>query len=159
MAWAEAVEATKSNPSLSRNLYIHLKDGFIMAMGVIPSILSIGLLGMVLAIYTPLFDWLAYIFAPFTYLLQIPDPMLTAKALSLSIAEMFLPAMILTEAVLVTKFIVAVVSISAILFFSAVIPVILSTDIPLSIRQMIIIWFERVVLTLIFVTPIAFILF
>lgn len=33
------------------------------------------------------------------------------------------------------------------------------TDIPLSIRQMIIIWFERVVLTFIFVTPIAFVLF
>lgn len=85
--------------------------------------------------------------------------MLTAKALSLSIAEMLLPALLVTQAAMVTKFIVAVVSILAILFFSAVIPVILSTDIPLSIRQMIIIWFERVVLTLILVTPIAFLLF
>lgn len=158
-AWTEAVEGAKSNPSLAKNLILHLKEGFIMAMGVIPSILSIGLLGLVLATYTPLFDWIAYIFAPFTYLLQLPEPMLTAKAVSLSIAEMFLPAMLVTEAALITKFIVAVVSISAILFFSAVIPVILSTDIPLSIRQMIIIWFERVVLTLIIVTPIAFILF
>ncbi|KYG89185.1 hypothetical protein A0U40_12640 [[Bacillus] sp. KCTC 13219] len=85
--------------------------------------------------------------------------MLTAKALSLSIAEMLLPALLVTQAAMVTKFIVAVVSVLAILFFSAVIPVILSTDIPLSIRQMIIIWFERVVLTLILVTPIAFLLF
>lgn len=159
MAWTEAVIATKSNPSLPKNLYIHLKDGLIMAMGVIPSILSIGLIGLLLAMYTPLFDWLAYLFVPFTYLLQIPEPMLTAKAISLSIAEMFLPAMLVTESVIVTKFIVAVVSISAILFFSAVIPVILSTSIPLTIRQMLIIWFERVVLTLILVTPIAFLLF
>lgn len=158
-AWTEAVIATKSNPSLLKNLYIHLKDGLIMAMGVIPSILSVGLIGLLLATYTPLFDWIAYIFVPFTYLLQIPEPMLAAKAVSLSIAEMFLPAMIVVNSVLVTKFIVAVVSISAILFFSAVIPVILSTDIPLTIRQMIIIWFERVVLTLILVTPIAFLLF
>lgn len=158
-AWSEAVLATKSNPSLPKNLYIHLKDGLIMAMGVIPSILSVGLIGLLLATYTPLFDWLAYIFAPFTYLLQIPEPMLAAKAVSLSIAEMFLPAMIVANSVIVTKFIVAVVSISAILFFSAVIPVILSTDIPLTIRQMIIIWFERVILTLILVTPIAFLLF
>lgn len=85
--------------------------------------------------------------------------MLTAKALSLSIAEMLIPALLVTQAATVTKFIVAVVSISAILFFSVVIPAILSTDIPLSIRQMIIIWFERVVLTLILVTPIAFLLF
>ncbi len=159
MAWTEAVIATKSNPSLPKNLTIHLKDGLIMAMGVIPSILSIGLIGLLLAMYTPLFDWLAYLFVPFTYLLQIPEPMLTAKAISLSIAEMFLPAMLVTESVIVTKFIVAVVSISAILFFSAVIPVILSTSIPLTIRQMLIIWFERVVLTLILVTPIAFLLF
>ncbi|ATP38751.1 histidine transporter [Solibacillus sp. R5-41] len=158
-AWTEAVEATNSNPSLAKNLFIHLKDGLIMAMGVIPSILSIGLLGMVLAIYTPLFDWLAYIFVPFTYLLQVPEPMLAAKAMSVSIAEMFLPAMIVAGADIITKFIIAVISISAILFFSAVIPVILSTDIPLTIRQMIIIWFQRVVLTLIIVTPIAFILF
>jgi nucleoside recognition membrane protein YjiH len=158
-AWTEAVIATKSNPSLLKNLYIHLKDGLIMAMGVIPSILSVGLIGLLLATYTPLFDWLAYIFVPFTYLLQIPEPMLAAKAVSLSIAEMFLPAMIVANSVLVTKFIVAVVSISAILFFSAVIPVILSTEIPLTIRQMLIIWFERVVLTLILVTPIAFLLF
>ena len=158
-AWAEAITAAESNPSLLKNLYIHLKDGFVMTMGVIPSILSIGLLGMVLATYTPLFDILAYIFVPFTYLLQLPEPMLTAKALSLSIAEMFLPALLVTQATMVTKFIVAVVPISAVLFFSAVMPVILSTDIPLTIRQMIIIWFERVVLTLILVTPIAFYLF
>ncbi|HEY4531862.1 MAG TPA: YjiH family protein, partial [Kurthia sp.] len=158
-AWTEAVMATKSNPSLPKNLLIHLKDGFVMAMGVIPSILSIGLLGLLLATYTPIFDWVAYLFAPFTFLLQIPEPMLAAKAVSLSIAEMFLPAMLVTQSALITKFIIAVVSISSILFFSAVIPVILSTSIPLTIRQMIIIWFERVVLTMIIVTPIAYLLF
>lgn len=55
------------------------------------------------------------------------------------------------KATVVTKFIVAVVSITVILFFSAIIP--------LTIRQLIIIWFQRVVLTLILVTPIAFLLF
>ena len=85
--------------------------------------------------------------------------MLTAKALSVSIAEVFLPALVVTQAAVVTKFIVAVVSISSVLFLSAVIPLILSTDIPITLRQMIIVWFERVVLTLLIVTPIAFILF
>lgn len=158
-AWQEALNAVEKNPTFLKNLYLHLKDGLVMAMGVIPSILSIGLLGIVLALYTPLFDVIAYIFAPFTYLLQLPEPMLTAKALSLSITEIFLPSLLVTEATLITKFIVANVSVSAILFCSAVIPLILSTDIPLTIRQLIIIWFERVVLSLIIVTPIAFLLF
>lgn len=158
-AWKEALNAVEKNPPFIKNLYLHLKDGIIMAMGVIPSILSIGLLGIVLALYTPIFDVIAYIFAPFTYLLQLPEPMLTAKALSLSITEIFLPSLLVTEASLITKFIVANVSVSAILFFSAVIPLILSTEIPLTIRQLIIIWFERVVLSLVIVTPIAFLLF
>lgn len=159
IAWSEAMQAVRTNPPLWKNLLQHLKEGLIMTMGVLPSILSIGLLGLLLAMYTPVFDWIAYIFLPFTWALQIPDPLLTAKALSVSIAEIFLPALLVTSATTLTKFIVAVVSVSAILFFSAVIPVILSTDIPLTIRQMVVIWFQRVVLTLIIVTPIAFILF
>nr|WP_234447855.1 YjiH family protein [Viridibacillus soli] len=158
-AWSEAMNAVKVNPPLWKNLLQHLKEGLIMAMGVLPSILSIGLLGLVLAMYTPIFDWVAYLFLPFTWILQLPEPMLTAKALSVSIAEIFLPSLLVANAAVMTKFIVAVVSVSAILFFSAVIPVILSTEIPLTIRQMVIIWFQRVVLTLILVTPIAFLLF
>ena len=158
-AYKEALNAVEKNPTFLKNLYLHLKDGIIMAMGVVPSILSIGLLGIVLALYTPIFDVVGYIFAPFTYLLQLPEPMLTAKALSLSITEIFLPSLLVTEASLMTKFIVANVSVSAILFCSAVIPLILSTEIPLSIRDLIIIWFERVVLSLILVTPIALLLF
>lgn len=158
-AWTEAMQAVKQNPSFIKNLLQHLKEGLLMTMGVLPSILSIGLLGLLLAMYTPIFDWVAYIFVPFTWILQLPEPMLTAKALAVSIAEIFLPALLVVNATIITKFIVAVVSISAILFFSAVIPVIISTDIPLTIRQLIIIWFQRVVLTLILVTPIAFLLF
>ena len=130
-----------------------------MTMSLIPSILSIGLIGLALATYTPVFDWMAWIFMPFTYVLQLPEPMLAAKALSVSVAEVFLPALVVAEAGLMTKFIVAVVSVSSVLFLSAVIPLILSTNIPVSFRDMIIIWFERVVLTLILVTPIAFLLF
>ncbi|MGE7623634.1 YjiH family protein [Viridibacillus sp. NPDC096237] len=158
-AWTEAMQAVKHNPPFIKNLLQHLKEGLLMTMGVLPSILSIGLFGLLLAMYTPIFDWVAYIFVPFTWVLQLPEPMLTAKALAVSIAEIFLPALLVVNATIITKFIVAVVSISAILFFSAVIPVIISTDIPLTIRQLIIIWFQRVVLTLILVTPIAFLLF
>jgi len=124
----------------------------------LPSIMSVGLLGLVLAEYTPLFDWMGYIFYPFTALLQVPEPMLAAKAAAISIAEMFLPALFVTEAALITKFVVAVVSVSAIIFFSALVPCILSTDIPISITQMLAIWAERVVLTLIIATPLAYLL-
>ncbi|MCF6093781.1 YjiH family protein [Microaerobacter geothermalis] len=156
IAWDEAIKAVKVAPSLGSNILGNLKDGFVMTMSILPSIMSVGLIGLVLAKYTPLFDGIGYLFYPFTWVLQIPEPILTAKALSVGIAEMFLPSLLVVSAPLVTKFIIAVVSVSSILFFSASIPCILSTEIPIRISELVIIWLERTLLTLILVTPVAF---
>lgn len=157
-AWNEGIKAANDSISLGKNIWMNLRDGFVMTMSILPSIMSVGLIGLLLAKFTPVFDILAYIYYPFTLLLQIPEPLLAAKAAAVEIAEMFLPALLVVEAPLVTKFITGVVSISAVLFFSASIPCILSTDIPVSIPKLLIIWFERTVLTLIIVTPIAFLI-
>lgn len=157
-AWKEAMITANESPSLGKNIWENLKDGFIMTMGILPSIMSVGLLGLVLAEFTPVFDWLGYIFYPFTALVQLPEPMLAAKASAVSIAEMFLPALLVTKAALVTKFVIAVVSVSSIIFFSAVVPCILSTEIPLTIGKLVVIWFERVVLTILLTAPIAFLI-
>ncbi len=159
LAWREARGTVAATPSLPVNIWRNLRDGVLMAMAILPSILSIGLLGLVLATYTPVFDWLGYIFYPFTWALQIPDALLVAKASALGVAEMFLPALLVVDAGMKVKFIVAVVSVSQIIFFSALVPCLVATDIPLSIPKLLVIWFERVVLTLLIVTPIAFLLF
>lgn len=140
--------ASKAEPIL-KNITTNFLDGFKMAMAILPSILSIGLLGLLLAKYTPLFDIAGYIFYPFTYLLQLPEPAAVAKAISLGIAEMFLPALAMKEATEIVRYIVGVVSISSILFFSASIPCIMSTSIPLSMKEIVIVWFQRTVLSLI----------
>lgn len=148
-ALKDGLKAAANSKSLGKNIVDNLTDGFKMAMGILPSILSIGLLGLILAKYTPVFDILGYIFYPFTAVLQIPDAMLVAKASSLEVAEMFLPALLVKEAVLMTKYVVGVVSVSAVLFFSASIPCILSTEIPLSVKDIVIIWIERTIFSLI----------
>ena len=61
-AWEDALEVSKSAPSVMKNIAVNLKDGFIMTMGILPSIMSVGLLGIVLAKFTPIFDWISYIF-------------------------------------------------------------------------------------------------
>jgi nucleoside recognition membrane protein YjiH len=158
VAWKEAKATVADSPRLLDNIWMNIKDGLLMAMAILPSILSIGLLGLVLAEYTPVFDWVGYIFYPFTSALQLPEPMLVAKASALSIAEMFLPALLVTKSVLVVKFVIAVVSVSGIIFFSALVPCIVSTEIPISIPMLIVIWVQRVILTLIIVTPLAYLL-
>ncbi len=158
-AWSEARRAVAAAPPLGANVVRNLKDGLLMTMAILPSILSIGLLGLVLATYTPVFDWLGYVFYPVTWAMQIPEPLLVAKASALGVAEMFLPALLVVDSVAAVKFIVAVVSVSQIIFFSAVVPCIVATDIPISVSRLIVIWFQRVILTLIIVTPIALLLY
>ena len=72
---------------------------------------------------------------------------------------MFLPAILIAKTgTPLLKFVIAVVSISEILFFSASIPCILGTDIPIKLWEIVVIWFERVVLSILITIPIAMLL-
>lgn len=156
-AWSEAMGALRTAPGLARNVWDNLRDGTRMAMAILPAILSIGLGGLLLARFTPVFEWLGYLFYPFTWLMRLPDPFQAAEAMAVGVAEMFLPATLIagheSEAL---RFVIAVVSVSQIIFFSALVPCILATRIPLTIWQLVVIWVERVILSLVIVTPIAY---
>ncbi len=157
-AWAEGLAATAKAPGLAQSIQGTLKEGFQMAMGILPSIMSVGLIGLVLAEFTPVFDVLSYIFYPFTALFRLPEAMLAAKAASMSIAEMFLPALLVAQASLVTKFVIGITCVSSILFFSASIPCIMATDIDISVTEMVVIWLERTILSIILAAPLALML-
>lgn len=158
-ATKEGLAAADMAPSVPVNMFKNLLIGIRVTVGLIPSIMSVGLLGLVLYKYTPVFDVLGYLFYPVTLLLQFSDPYLVAKASSTGIAEMFLPAMIVVEQDLMTRFVVGIVCISEILFFSASIPCMVAMKIPVSIKDLVIIWYERTVLTLLIATPLAMVLF
>jgi nucleoside recognition membrane protein YjiH len=116
--------------------------------------MSIGFFGLVLAEFTPVFDILGYIFMPFTMLLGFgTEAALLAKGCAISLAEMFLPASIVASASPLVQGVTAIVCVSEILFFSASIPCILSTDIEIDIKDLMVIWIERIVLSLVLATP------
>ncbi|UTW10419.1 YjiH family protein [Marinobacterium rhizophilum] len=152
----EGLEANRQAQPLLTNIGVNLREGVLMAMSILPSIMSVGLLGLLLAKYTPLFDWMGYLFYPFTLLAQLPDALLVAKASATGLAEMFLPALLMADGAIAGKFVTGAVAISSILFFSASIPCILSTEIPLTIRQMLMIWYQRVALTILLSAPFGF---
>ncbi len=147
--------ADRSEPVFS-SIVKNLKEGLLMAMSILPSIMSVGLIGLLLAKYTPVFEWLGILFYPFAWIAQLPDPMLVSKAAATGLAEMFLPALIASKADFVTRFVIGQISISSILFFSASIPCILSTEIPISVKQILVVWFQRTVITLLLSAPLAF---
>ena len=71
------------------------------------------------------------------------------EACAISLAEMFLPANIVAGASLPAQYVTAIVCVSEILFFSASIPCVMGTDIDIDLKDILIIWVERVILSLV----------
>ena len=148
-AWTLGVTTAQTADSVPKVLWVNFRDGVQMAAAIVPSILAIGLLGLLLSKYTPVFDVLGLLFYPFTALVGLSEPMTAAKGISSGLAEMFLPALLLASSDVLTRFVVAVVSVSSIIFFSAMIPCVLATKIPLSVGKLVIIWFLRTALSIV----------
>ena len=158
-AYEEGMEVIEKADSIPVNTVKNFKAGLQLGLNIGPNIMSIGVIALLLANYTPVFDLFGYVFYPLTSLLQIPEPMLAAKGAATSLADMYVPAIINAGSPIVNRFITGILCISEILFFSASVPCIMGTEIPLTVKDIVVIWFWRVVFTLILTTPIAFLLF
>lgn len=143
-------------PNIVPMLRATFTDGLRMASMILPSIMAVGLLGLLAAKYTPLFDIVGAALYPFTWLAQLPDAMLAARSMASGLAEMFLPAILLKDADVTLKFVAGIVSVSQVLFLSASIPCVLATSIPLKLRDLIVIWYIRTALSILLAAPVAY---
>ena len=147
-AYELGLSTSRRASNFKQILWSNFRDGLTMAAAIVPSIIAVGLTGLLLAKYTPVFDALGLLLYPFTWLGGLPEPLVAAKGMSAGLAEMFLPALLLSEADMLTRYVAGVISISSVLFFSAMIPCVLATEIPISVGKMVIVWFQRVALSI-----------
>ena len=158
-AWSIGVKCGAEAPGFYDIAKDNFKYDIVMASGVGAAIMFFGVSALLISKYTNLFDYTAWIYYPFFKLFSLPDAMLAAKAASTSIADMFLPAILCRESEIITRFVTAVICISEVLFFSGMLPCLTGTDIPLRMRDIFVIWFERVVFSIALAAPIAYMLF
>lgn len=158
VAFDEAMKTCSQADGILKGTLINLKDGINLAFNIAPSLMAIGVLGIVVANHTPVFNLLAYIIYPFTYISGYEEPFMVAKALSLGIAEMFLPAVLVTKLSFEVRMLVAITCVSEVLFFSASIPCMMATEIPISFKDYLIIWFERVALSILISIPVIYLI-
>ncbi len=152
----EGLSSCAKAPSVGSGVVKNLVDGIKLALAIGPTLMAIGFFGLCLEAFTPVFDIIGYIFLPFTMVLGFgEEAALMATASAISLAEMFLPSGILAEASPLAQATMAIVCVSEILFFSASIPCILSTEIKISLKDILIVWVERIILSLILATPFA----
>jgi len=103
-----------------------------VVFGVVPIVMAIGTAGLVLATYTPVFDWLGLPFRYYLELLQVPEAAAAAPAVVSGFADVMIPSLVAAEVASVrTRFIVCVLSLSQIIYMSEVGPILLMSKIPI----------------------------
>ncbi|MEI5906954.1 YjiH family protein [Bacillus spongiae] len=128
--------------------------------GLIPLVMALGTLALVVAEYTPLFTILAYPIVPILTLLQLPEAQAAAPAMIVGFADMFLPAVLGSgiESEL-TRFVVAVMSLTQLIYMSEIGILLLKSKIPLRFSELLIIFIQRTFITLPVATVIGHILY
>lgn len=140
------------------------KDGFKnvldMWLGVTPIVMAFGTLALIIAEFTPVFQWLGLPFIPLLKALQVPQAAEAAQTLVVGFADMFLPSVIGSriESEL-TRFVIACVSVTQLIYMSEVGGLLLGSKVPVSLKDLIIIFIERTLITLPIVVFIAHIIF
>ncbi|AGB14829.1 hypothetical protein Halru_0182 [Halovivax ruber XH-70] len=145
---SEAVEKAEEGGSIVGALVRGFVDGLKLAVLILGTILSIGLAAVVIAENTPVFDIISTPLVPIIDLLGIPDADLVAPATIIGITEMFIPALLVTEAAAKARFFIAVLSISQLIFFSAVGPMMMDmfSDIPIRFRDLVTLFVMRTII-------------
>ncbi|MFC4736430.1 YjiH family protein [Bacillus daqingensis] len=131
-----------------------------MWIAVAPIIMAFGTIATILAENTPLFTWLGAPFVPLLQLMQVPEAAEAGATLVVGFADMFLPAIFASGIESdMTRFIIACVSVTQLIFLSEVGGVLLGSKIPVNFRDLVIIFLERTLISLPVVVLIAHLIF
>lgn len=131
-----------------------------MWVGVIPTVMAIGTIALILATYTPLFTILGLPFTPLLKLLGIPEAAAAAQTLIAGFADMLLPSVLAASIESdMTRFIVASVSVTQLIYLSEVGSLLLGSKIPVKLWELFVIFIERTLITLPIIALFAHLIF
>ena len=126
-----------------------MENVFEMWFGTLPVILAMGTIALIIAEFTPCFKILGLPFIPLYQLLQIPEAELASQTVIVGFADMFLPSVIISSAQSeLTRFVVAATSVTQLIYMSEIGSIIMGSKIPVSLKDLFIIFLERTIITL-----------
>lgn len=138
-----------------------IKNAAGMWFGVLPVVMCIGTLALLLANNTVIFEVLGKPFLPLLEVLQVPEAATASKTMIVGFTDMFTPSIIAAASITapMTKFIVAVVSVTQLIYLSEVGGLILGSKIPVGIGGLFVIFLERTIISLLIACPVAHLIF
>lgn len=120
-----------------------------MFFDLIPIVVAWGTIALMIATYTPVFDWISYPMGLYLQLFGVEEAFAVAPATLIGFTDMFIPALLITGVASVkTKFIIGVLSLVQIIYLTEVGAIIIKSEIPLNFWKLLLIFLERTVIAI-----------
>lgn len=156
-----AIKRAESHKGIGEFLKNGIENAFGMWFSVMPIVMIIGTASLVLANNTQIFEILGKPFLPLLNFLKVPESLAASKTMIVGFSDMFTPSIIAASTIQsqMTKFIVATISVTQLIYLSEVGGLILASSIPVNLFELFVIFIERTIISLLIVAPIAHLLF
>lgn len=156
----DAIARAETSKGAKAVLKDGLKNAAEMVFCVLPVVMAIGTLALIVAENTSIFSWLGAPYVPLLELLQIPEPVKASETLVVGFADMFIPSIMAASIESeMTRFVIAAVSITQLIYLSEVGALILGSKIPVNLLELFVIFILRTLITLPVIAGVAHLVF
>jgi nucleoside recognition membrane protein YjiH len=162
LSWGLELALTKAanTGGIFKVLSEGVKNVIDMIFGVLPVVMAIGTIALVIAEYTPVFDYLGMPFIPLLELMQIPEATQASKTIVVGFADMFIPSILATSIEAdMTRFVIAALSVTQLIYMSEVGALLIGSKIPVKIWELFAVFLLRTLVTLPVIAGMAHLLF
>lgn len=145
----KALEKAEDNSSIKGFFAYGIRNVIDMWLGVLPIVMAMGGIALIIAEYTPFFEVLGTPFIPLLNLLGVPEAAAASQTLVVGFADMFIPSVLAsTISNEMTRFIVACISVTQLIYMSEIGGLLLGSKIPVKFTDLILIFLERTLVSL-----------
>ena len=145
----KAVEKAEANADIKKPFIEGIKNVIDMWLGVLPIVMAMGGIALIIAEYTRFFEILGTPFIPLLSLLNVPEAAAASQTLIVGFADMFIPSVLASTITNeMTRFIVACISVTQLIYMSEVGGLLLGSKIPVKFTDLILIFLERTLVSI-----------
>ena len=156
----QALNKASTAGGIKHTLVDGVKNVVDMIFGVIPVVMGIGTIALMIAEFTPIFEYLGMPFIPLLELLQVPEAAAASKTIMVGFADMFIPAILASSIESdMTRFIIATLSVTQLIYMSEVGALLIGSKIPVNFLELFVVFILRTLVTLPVIAGVAHLIF
>ena len=160
----EALDVSEAAPHPAKTIGLILKATFALLASIVMGAGFSTSVGILIYFYTPIFQWVGYIFHPLMWIVQIPSAEVATAATgaAISLLEVTIPSLLVSVVenwTVHVRFMMALIPLTSVIFLGSYVPSLLGTNLPVKFRHLLIVWLERMILSVILAGIAAILLF